>query len=395
MRRALTAVVTAVALAALSAAASAQSRTHVRDVRVGAHEGYDRVVVELDGPADIAWERGPDVHGETFYFDADLGRRERVVETKLAEVGNVTLRAMRVGTTLSLEPRERRVRAYLLAKPTRLVIDIAPPGAGAFEVPAGLTALAPATSVESLKNAQVPAPKTEPEAATETQPEEVEPAPAPAEEVAPEGPPPAPEPKAASAPNHEPVEGTIEAPAEPRSELDANAPAPEPTPPSDEASPEEKAPESAEPETAQPEAPPESAPEPPVAATPPAAVPVPAPAPPPPAPEPGGFPWLLTLVALVAVAGVGWLGVALTRHREAPAGPPLTPARARPLALGPEAISIDELRRAADPSRIEQRLDDEVRARVALEEKLAQAGEELKVLRDRLHRIERKRDEAL
>jgi hypothetical protein len=373
MRRALTWIVVAAALAVLPTAVLAHIRTHVHDVRVGAHDGYDRVVVELDGAADIAWERGPEPNAETFYLDADLGRRERLVATKLAEVGTVTLRAMRVGTTLLLEPRERRVRAYLLAKPTRLVIDIAPPGPGAFEVPAGLTALAPATSVESLKSAPVPEPKGEPEAAEP----EPEPAPAPAEEVAPEGPPPETQ---AVAPKQEPLEGAVESlPSEPSSEMDANAPAPEATAP-----PEEPAPESAPAEAPPP-------PEPPVAATPPtvpAVVPIP-----PPTPE-GGFPWLLVLAAIAAVGGVGWLGLTLGRSREEPP-PRLTPARARPTPLGVDAISLEELRRAADPSRIEQRLDDEVRARVALEEKLAQAGEELKVLRDRLHRIERKRDEAL
>jgi hypothetical protein len=379
MRRVLTRIVIAAALAVLPTAVLAHIRTHVHDVRVGAHEGYDRVVVELDGAADIAWERGPEPNAETFYLDADLGRRERQVATQLAEVGTVTLRAMRVGTTLSLEPRERRVRAYLLAKPTRLVIDIAPPGPGAFEVPAGLTALAPATSVESLKSAPVPEPKSEPE---EAEPEP-EPAPAPAEEVAPEGPPPE---APAVAPKHEPLEGAVESqPSEPSSEMDANAPAPAATTPA-----EEPATEATAPESAPAEAPPP--PEPPVAATPPTVPPVaPIPAP---TPE-GGFPWLLVLAAIAAVGGVGWLGLTLGRDREQPA-PRLTPARARPTPLGVDAISLEELRRAADPaSRIEQRLDDEVRARVALEEKLAQAGEELKVLRDRLHRIERKRDEPV
>ncbi|HTO53895.1 MAG TPA: hypothetical protein VMR50_10955 [Myxococcota bacterium] len=384
MRRALTWIVIAAALAVLPTAALAHIRTHVHDVRVGAHEGYDRVVVELDGAADIAWERGPEPNAETFYLDADLGRRERVVATKLSEVGTVTLRAMRVGTTLVLEPRERRVRAYLLAKPTRLVIDIAPPGPGAFEVPAGLTPLAPASSVESLKSAPVPGPKSEPE---EAEPEP-EPAPVPAEEVAPEGPPPE---SQAVAPKHEPLEGAVESqPSEPPSEMDANAPAPEATAPAEEPAPEAAAPEASAPEAAPAEA--KAPPEPPVAATPPA---VPSVAPIPTAAPEGGFPWLLVLAAIAAVAGVGWLGMTLGRSREQPA-PRLTPARARPTPLGVDAISLEELRRAADPaSRIEQRLDDEVRARVALEEKLVQAGEELKVLRDRLHRIERKRDEAL
>ena len=366
MRRALTLWVTAVALAAPAAAASAQSRTHVRDVRVGAHEGYERVVVELDGSADIAWERGPEPQAETFYLDADLGRRERVVATQLPQLGTLRLRAMRVGTRLELEPRERRVRAYLLAKPTRLVIDVAAPGPGKFEVPAGLTPLAPAKSVGPLENAPVPEP--EPQA---------EPAP----------------PPVTAQPSPEPVEGAVEAPPEPPAETPTEAAPPEPAP--QEAPPQEAAPtgpETAAPAEPAPEPAPQPPPEPPPAAVtpPPELVPPPAPAPPPET----GFPWGLALGTLAALAALGGLGVALQRMR-APAEPAPFRPRPKPTPTGVEAISVDELRGAADPTSVlEQRLDDEVRARLALEERLSQAGEELKVLRDRLHRVERRREEA-
>ena len=51
------------------------------------------------------------------------------------------------------------------------------------------------------------------------------------------------------------------------------------------------------------------------------------------------------------------------------------------------------MRRAADAASVlEKRLDDEVRARLELEQRFAQANEELKVLRDRLHRLERRRE---
>src|SRR5258705_973631 len=192
MRRALTSTALAVVLAAgVCARAAAQERTHGHGVRVGAHAGDERVVIELDGNAEIAWERGPAPLEESFYLDADLGRRERVIRTALAQVGTVTLRAMRVGTQVSLEPRERRVRAYLLAKPTRLVIDLAPPSAEEFALPGGATPLAPATSIGSLKTAPVPAPEHEAEPTPE--PERVE------------GPPVTPEVRG------EPVEGAVEA----------------------------------------------------------------------------------------------------------------------------------------------------------------------------------------
>jgi hypothetical protein len=396
MRRALTLAAIAAALA-FAARAGAQDRTHVKDVRVGSHPGFDRVVVELDGNAEIAWERGPAANEESFYLDADLGRRERVVATKLANVGKVSLTAMRVGTHLSLEPRERRVRAYLLAKPTRLVIDVAPPGAEEFAVPNGVTPLAPATSIGSLKNAPIPEPQPK-----------AEPEPAPEAEAGPEPEAPlAPESKRAAAPvtrepSPEPVEGAVEAQPE--------APPPEEPAPAESAAPEaaagaEPGAAPAENEVTLPETPvtpaetPVTAPE--VATAP---EPVPAPAPvPAPLPEPEtGFPWLLALGALAVTGAVGGIAfVVLRRSEQAPllVRPPSarpTPAAARPTPFGVDGISREEVRLAADATgALEQRLDQEARARVALEERLSEASEELKVLRDRLSRVERKRDEAL
>ena len=102
----------------LAARASAQSSTGtiLRDVRVGAHPGYERVVVELDGPAEMAWERGPEPGAESFYLTADP-IRERLIKTKLARVGDKARDPMRVGTRVLARPRERRVRAYCC--PTR------------------------------------------------------------------------------------------------------------------------------------------------------------------------------------------------------------------------------------------------------------------------------------
>jgi hypothetical protein len=61
--------------------------------------------------------------------------------------------------------------------------------------------------------------------------------------------------------------------------------------------------------------------------------------------------------------------------------------------VGPETITPDEL--VGGPARseiLEKRLDEEVRARMHLEERMGELLEEQKVLRDRLHRMTRRRE---
>jgi len=379
MRRAPTALVTFATLVVLASTAAAQHRVHVHEVRAGGHADFDRVVVELDGPIDVTWERGPEPNAERFYLDADLGRRSRVVHTGLAKVGDVRLTAMRVGTRVELEPRERRVRAYLLAKPTRLVIDLAPPGPEPFAVPKGIAPLEPAASVEPHSEAAPQATsQPEPEAESEPQPEEE--AGPPAEEVGPVGPPEEAQTQGAepSRQAEEPQAGA--APPQPEASGESGEAAPAPSGP---------APEAAAPEAAAPGAPaPEPAPPTPE---------LPRAAPPPPAPEPApGFPWALAFGTLAFIAALVVSYVVLRERVERPRAaprPPRSPAGAL-TPSGVEPISPADLRGAADATSVlEQRLDEEVRARVALEERLAQAGEELKVLRDRVHRVERRREE--
>ena len=60
-------------------------------------------------------------------------------------------------------------------------------------------------------------------------------------------------------------------------------------------------------------------------------------------------------------------------------------------AVGPETITREELEGGNRVELLEKRLDDEVRARVQLEERLAGMLEEQKVLRDRLRRVKRER----
>ena len=57
----------------------------------------------------------------------------------------------------------------------------------------------------------------------------------------------------------------------------------------------------------------------------------------------------------------------------------------------PETITPDEILAAADRiDLLDKRIDEEVRARMQLEECVLHANEELKVMRDRLHRASRR-----
>jgi hypothetical protein len=221
------------------------------------------------------------------------------------------------------------VRAYVLDQPPRLVIDLAPPGQGAFEPPAGARALEAAKSLGPLVVEPEPEPTPVPQPAPE-------PVPTPEPEPVPE-----PEPAA------EPL------PSPPRLE-----PAPEPLPP-----PEPRV----EPER-----------------------PLPAPTPLPKPPTPFGY-W----IALVAGLGALALLVVLAFRRRAlrREAEPVVRAAPEPAPTGVDEIAPEEIYGTGERERaLEQRLDQEVRARVALEERMAAANEELKVLRDRLHRVERRRE---
>src|SRR5262249_55678033 len=176
------------------------------------------------------------------------------------------------------------------------------------------------------------------------------------------------EPEPEAEPEPEPAPMTAEQRPEPlgsAAETPSNPPEPEAAPetPGSEAA-EASAP--SEPEVA---ADPEPAPAPTLLATPSQAMPAPAPPPPPETAFPGG----LALGTVALLAALGGLGFALWRMRSPQPELMLRP-RARPTPMGVEAISVDELRGAADATSVlEQRLDDEVRARLALEERLAQA----------------------
>lgn len=312
------------AMAPAFARADGGAPARIRDVRVGEHSGFERLVIELDGDVEVVWENGPEPGEESFYIAAAPAQASRVISTGLARVGTVSVTQMKGGTHVAVEPRSRSVRAYTLSNPPRLVVDFAEPGLAKFEAPAGSHALEPAKTLGPL--AVEPEPVAEPVPAPE-------PAPAPAPEVAPE-----------------PV---------------VTEPAPTPTPV-------------------------------------PAPVPEPVPQVAPVTKTPGApFPYALALGALLALVLLIAAGVLLARRRAVSAEPSVSALFAEEdegretfPSHGDEISPADIVPVGDHEALLEKRLDEEVRARLELEQRFASANEELKVLRDRLHRLERRREGA-
>jgi hypothetical protein len=94
---------------------------------------------------------------------------------------------------------------------------------------------------------------------------------------------------------------------------------------------------------------------------------------------------LATIAALAGVAALVVLWIALRRRR---AALPRVHEIEEPVLREPDTIRPIEIVGAADRLEIvEKRLDEEARARAALEERVSVLQEELKVLRDRTNRL--------
>jgi hypothetical protein len=335
------------------ARADGRAAVRIRDVRVGEHAGFARLVIELDNPAEVIWENGPAPGEESFYVAAAPAQASRVIVTDLPHVGIVSVTAMKGGAHVAIEPRARRVRAYTLTYPARLVVDFAPPAAEAFEAPVGTRALEPAATLGRLvlepESEPVPEPAPalapDPEPAPEPEPPAVEtaPAPTPASELAAE-----PEPEA---PLLEPPAPT----AEPTGTSAALAPTPDT-----------------------------------------ATLPEPAPASQSPTPP---LSYGLALAALLGLVLLIAATVVFTRPRAARSESRFSVfphhEEDAPAATGVDKISTAGMLAAGEhDGMLRKRLDEEVHARLELEQRFAHARAELKVLRDRLHWLERQREAA-
>lgn len=289
------------ALASLLAlAAAAQERPRVVKTRIGHHQSFDRIVLELDALPPVLWQEREDGELEVRIgaLDARSGRTTsfaglRAPQLRIeSDAGVVVLRANAAPGPL---------RVFTLVAPPRVVVDFAPAEVASFEPPAGSRAVA-----------MTPEPRPEP-------PPELEPEPV----IAQPPPPPLPEP-------------------------------PPPPPP------------------------PVVRPEP--------------PRPPPMLPSDGPDGLLLfgSGLAVVLLASALAIFVRRSRRRIDLGAQDFGPRDA----VGPEVITAEELESANRVELLEKRLDEEVRSRVALEERLSGLLEEQKLLRDRLRRVKRKPPES-
>ena len=357
-------------------AAYSQSLPRIVDIRLGKHAGYDRLVIELERRANIPTVGRVSDGSFVLELEAIPLLPRQTLSTRLKRLGTVRIRRTLTGTRIRVAPRPRRIRAYLLESPPRIVVDFADPGARAF---------LPPLRVEALKLRPLPAPT---------------PAPPPEKRARPGRPKPA-EPK---------LVATMPAPeSPPRAEAPQMPPAAQPTIPPSPGPPDAPEPPGVEPVSAG--APREDTlpARPRVEAAPRIAPPPPAPRPvlrrKPPAPRPStakrdsldGLSYLgmsvATLLTLLAIAGLGVALIAWVRMNAARRRAMLTRAATAGLRSGSgvETIVSDDLMGVADRMDIlEKRIDEEIRARMHVEEHVKQLQEEIMVLRDPLHRIGRR-----
>ena len=325
------------------------SMTHaarIVELRVGGHTDYDRLVIEVEG--ELRAFHQPARSGERFVLELNAEPPEPilVLETTLPRMGRVTIEGVGDGALVSVEPRPRQVRAFLLTGPQRIVIDFSAADRDPLPVPEGAVQLVEAIAPPwGGPGEAVAEPVAEPEPAPELVAE----------------PEPAPELVAEPEPVPEPV-------AEPELEPEL-IPAPEPLPePLGEA---------------------------------PVPVPVPEPAPsvgrplPEPAPEPppglGSRALLQDLAAAGAAVALTLLALGLLRRLRRSRAPSGTV----PEPISPDTITPEELGRGGGATEerlvaLESRLDEEVRSRSRVEERQLGLDEDLKVVRVRLRRMSRR-----
>ena len=327
---------------ALGAPALAQEPARIVDIRVGRHADYDRLVLELERPVEL--RRLPASAAGTLVLELEARPLlpYQTVHTPYRRIGTVVVKGTAAGARIEVESRSQRVRVFRLSDPARVVLDFGDPGTEPFLAPPGTEAVpepAPTPEIPEPELAEpVEAEVAPPEGAAPVEPEPVASVPVPEEGIV--APVPDPDPPEAPALGPVPVPEPAAAP-ETRGTVEA---APKPAPPRARFS------------------------------------------------LPRG-----ALLAGLAVLAVGLALSALLWLRSR-AGPPRRAAVSVDSApadwpRAAETITPEEIAGASDQvDLLGRRIDQEVRARMHLEQRLGEMQEELKVMRDRVQRAKRRGD---
>jgi len=145
-------------LAALLPAGALASE--VVDVRVGRHEGYSRVVIELDQAAGYRLEH--DAERGIFQVSVEASARPEILALATGAVERVEVEPAGQGARASIRLREKgaRVREHLFSNPPRIVLDFRSPGDPVAR--SEPTVAAPARTPTAAAAPEPPAPRREP-----------------------------------------------------------------------------------------------------------------------------------------------------------------------------------------------------------------------------------------
>jgi len=126
---------------------TAEAAPRIVAVRYGSHAGFDRLVIEVSGELETFHQ--PIRAAEAFVLELNARPVEpvAVLETHLARMGRVHIEGIADGAMVRVQARPRRIRAFVIDRPTRIVIDFADPEGEPLELPGGarrvLEAVAP------------------------------------------------------------------------------------------------------------------------------------------------------------------------------------------------------------------------------------------------------------
>lgn len=141
------------ASAASALVASPADAARVKQVRVGDHSGFTRIVVELDGPASYTVDQKSVAGVAELRVGLDATTSQRVITSRSRLVESVSLRPGPDGAEARIQLRGGavRVKEMVLKSPTRIVLDISP-------TPAQATAPGPVARASSPPVAEPTAP---------------------------------------------------------------------------------------------------------------------------------------------------------------------------------------------------------------------------------------------
>lgn len=118
---------------------SEDAELSIKEVRAGTHDGFDRVVVQLDGTGSPGWKVTPDKSGSALEIEMrGLESTDPAADPRIRNAANTVVESLDVGDVddgsrkikVRVEDASADYMVSLLSDPTRLVVDIIHPQAG-------------------------------------------------------------------------------------------------------------------------------------------------------------------------------------------------------------------------------------------------------------------------